>query len=71
MKPYHRLDLNVQYRKASKWGDHTWTVGVYNAYNRRNPFFINRTTFSDGSKQFVQYTLFPLWPAVSYQVRFF
>ena len=70
MRPYHRLDLNVQHRKEKKWGERVWTLGVYNAYNRRNPFFIDRDTFADGTKQFVQYTLFPILPAISYRVRF-
>ena len=70
MRPYHRLDLNVQHRKEKKWGERVWTVGVYNAYNRRNPFFIDRDTFDDGTKQFVQYTLFPILPAISYRLRF-
>ena len=70
MQPYHRLDLNIQHRKEKKWGERIWTVGVYNAYNRRNPFFIDRDTFEDGTKQFVQYTLFPILPAISYRLRF-
>ena len=70
MRPYHRLDLNVQHRKKKKWGERVWTLGVYNAYNRRNPFFIDRDTFADGTKQFVQYTLFPVLPAISYTLRF-
>ena len=70
MPPYHRLDLNIQHRKEKKWGERVWTLGVYNAYNRRNPFFIDRDTFADGTKQFVQYTLFPVLPAISYRLRF-
>ena len=70
MQPYHRLDLNIQHRKEKKWGERIWTLGVYNAYNRRNPFFIDRDTFEDGTKQFVQYTLFPILPAISYRLRF-
>ena len=70
MQPYHRLDLNIQHRKEKKWGERIWTLGVYNAYNRRNPFFVDRDTFEDGTKQFVQYTLFPILPAISYRLRF-
>ncbi len=70
MNPYHRLDINLQHRKEKKWGARIWTVGVYNAYNRKNPFFIDRDTFADGTKRFVQYTLFPILPAISYQLRF-
>ncbi len=70
MIPYHRLDLNVQHRKEKKWGERIWTIGVYNAYNRQNPFFINRDISATGTRRFVQYTLFPVLPAISYKLRF-
>ena len=40
MKPYHRLDIGVQFHKEKKWGERTWEISVYNAYNRKNPFFL-------------------------------
>ena len=70
MAPYHRVDINLQHSKEKKWGERIWTLGVYNVYNRRNPFFIDRDTLPSGSKQFVQYTLFPILPAVAYTLRF-
>lgn len=37
---FHRLDLNIQRQWTSKKGKKNWFgVGVYNAYNRVNPFF--------------------------------
>lgn len=40
---YHRLDLaltiNPRQRKGKRW-EGEWVIGVYNAYNRRNPFTI-------------------------------
>ncbi|WKN43987.1 TonB-dependent receptor [Tunicatimonas pelagia] len=70
MQPYHRLDVNIQHSKEKKWGERVWTIGIYNAYNRRNPFFIDRDTLPNRRKQFVQYTLFPILPAISYKLRF-
>jgi hypothetical protein len=70
MQAYHRLDLSMQHTKKKKWGERVWTIGVYNAYNRLNPFFINRDIRPNASKQFVQYTLFPILPAISYTLRF-
>lgn len=37
---YHRLDLNFRVHKERSWGETFWSFGVYNAYNRRNPYFL-------------------------------
>jgi hypothetical protein len=37
---YHRLDLGVNLHKQKKRGIRTWSFSVYNAYSRKNPFFI-------------------------------
>ena len=36
---FHRLDVAIQIRKQKKHWERTWEFGLYNAYNRRNPFF--------------------------------
>jgi hypothetical protein len=69
MAPYHRLDLSAGFHKKKKWGERTWTVGVYNAYNRKNPFFIDRISGPVGGK-FIQFSLFPIIPSVSYSFKF-
>ncbi|MEO1438656.1 MAG: TonB-dependent receptor, partial [Bacteroidota bacterium] len=38
VRPYHRLDLSVGYYKKKRWGEQSFNFGVYNFYNRRNPF---------------------------------
>ena len=38
MPSYHRLDLNVSFHKEKEKFERTWNIGVYNAYNRYNPF---------------------------------
>lgn len=71
MPAYHRLDLNVSWTKEKSWGQRTWTIGLYNGYNRKNPFFIDiQSQYSDESRQFVQYSLFPIIPSVTYSLKF-
>ncbi len=59
-------------------------IGVYNAYNRRNPFFYitgnsteNNITINDqnqdqaeGQLVMKRYSLFPVIPSVSYSFKF-
>lgn len=79
MPAYHRLDLGVNCKWPAKWGHHLLTLGAYNIYNRRNPYFL----FIEedpviGSSGFVEDTafalkqasLFPLLPSFSYSVEF-
>ena len=79
MNPYHRLDLGANFHKQKKNGVRTITVGVYNAYNRKNPFFIylgnRRNDFwfeGEYSNQKVarQVSLFPIIPSITYNFKF-
>ncbi|HTE29739.1 MAG TPA: TonB-dependent receptor [Chryseolinea sp.] len=70
MRAYHRLDLSFTTTKKMKWGERSWSFGVYNAYNRKNPFFIGRTDSGFGQMKFVQYSLFPIIPSISYRFKF-
>ena len=69
MPAYHRLDLNVSWTKDKSWGQRTWTLGVYNGYSHKNPFFIDIESRGEG-RQFVQYSLFPIIPSVTYSLQF-
>jgi hypothetical protein len=40
MPAYHRLDVNCTYTWKRKWGEWTLNAGIFNAYNRRNPYFL-------------------------------
>ncbi len=69
---YHRLDLSLVYKskKRKNWNS-SWTFGVYNAYNRKNPTFINYDTEidKDAGKSKVsasKITIFPIIPSISY-----
>ena len=76
MRAYHRLDLGISFHKEKKWGTRTWRLGLYNAYNRRNPFYydLNRRSDPDQGQQgdlvLTQLSLFPIMPSVSYGVEF-
>ncbi len=70
MPAYHRLDVSINLKKEKKWGERTWSFGIYNAYNRQNPFFLEFTRDVNGSPQLSQYSLFPLIPSFTYSFKF-
>jgi hypothetical protein len=70
MRAYHRLDLSYTTSKKIKWGERSWGFGVYNVYSRRNPFFMEAAFDEKGNRKFVQYSLFPIIPSVSYRFKF-
>lgn len=73
-EPFHRLDLAVQFHKKKKRYERTWEIGLYNAYNRRNPFFydISEEKLANGNTKTTlkRYSLFPVLPSVSYNFKF-
>lgn len=73
MPAYNRLDIGLNFSRETKWGFRTWSVGVYNAYNRKNPFFLDfdQEHNPDGTSQTVlkQYSLFPIIPSISYSFK--
>ncbi len=75
MKPYHRLDIGIQFHKEKKWGERIWEISLYNAYSRQNPFYYY--TLSDWNKEkqkfegnLVQVSLFPVIPSITYSFKF-
>jgi len=69
MPSYHRLDISASFKKNKKWGQRQWTVGVYNAYNRMNTFYID-TWLTGNGYVFEKHTLFPAIPYISYGAKF-
>ncbi|MDE2731292.1 MAG: TonB-dependent receptor, partial [Bacteroidota bacterium] len=69
---YHRLDVSVHFRKQRSWAERTISLGIYNAYNRKNPMFVYPKRVIDGQSLigFRQLSLLQLIPAVSIQWRF-
>lgn len=71
MPAYHRMDLSISFFKQTSWGERRWVVGVYNAYNRENPFFVDIGYDEESQKRvFKQYSLFQIIPSVSYNFKF-
>lgn len=71
LRPYHRLDLSVNLHKEHKKWSRTWSFSVYNAYSRRNPYFV----FFDndprtGVRILKQVSLFPILPSIAYRFQF-
>lgn len=82
MLDYHRLDLSFNFTKTNKKQRiRTWSWGVINAYNRRNPLFLTaniRTTPNPKGFDFIgigfnsqlqQVAFFPVLPYVSYSLK--
>lgn len=91
MRDFHRLDLSATYtrpmvkvkvdpstgeeiRKERKW-ETSWNFGIYNVYNRANPFFYYIETFAEpGNDQFKfqvkQVSLFSVLPSVTWNFKF-
>ena len=79
MAAYHRLDLSISFIRKKKWGERRWVIGLYNAYSRKNPFFIDLNSqwkYVESEQthykkyEYKQYSLFPVIPSVSYQFKF-
>lgn len=70
MRAYHRLDLSYTTTKQTKFGERSWSIGVYNVYSRRNPFFMEVGYDRQGNKKFIQYSLFPIIPSIAYRFKF-
>lgn len=67
---YHRLDLGLNWHKTREWGTTTWSLGVYNLYNRQNPFYLYFGYDNYGNRALKQFSIFMLIPSISYSVEF-
>lgn len=67
---YHRLDLGINFEKVRRRGIRTWNLSVYNAYVRKNPFFVFPAQQSDGTRYLRQISAFWIVPSLSYIFKF-
>jgi hypothetical protein len=71
---YHRLDLSVQFHKQKKRYLRTWEIGVYNVYNRKNPFYYNLSQKEQASGQSILQvearSFFMFIPNIAYNFSF-
>ncbi len=87
MAPYHRLDIAIQFHRSKssctcndddfeiikkiRKVERTFELGLYNVYNRHNPFYYY-TRYDSTTKQtkLKQRSLFPLIPSISWTWKF-
>lgn len=91
MRDFHRMDISATYMrpmekekidkatgerviKRRRW-ETSWNFGLYNTYNRANPFFYYIETFAEpGNEQFrfdvKQVSLFSVLPSVTWNFKF-
>ena len=70
---YHRLDVGATWAKTIAKGRlvREWQFGIYNLYNRYNPFIINFEDSENGARtKAVGYSLFGIVPSVSVNIKF-
>ncbi|MED5306879.1 MAG: TonB-dependent receptor [Bacteroidota bacterium] len=77
MDPYHRMDVALTLKnKPQKKFSSSWTLSVYNVYNRKNPYFIYFETegLLGGTENVEikaqQVSLFPIIPSISWNFNF-
>ncbi len=74
MPAYHRLDISFAYTRkpnTTRRYKSSWNFGIYNVYNRYNPFFIYLSA-DEGTQKVVgkKVYLFPIVPSVTWNVKF-
>lgn len=66
---YHRLDFGVNKHSKKNKFESTWSLGAYNIYNRKNPWFAY-LAYEDNKRVAKQVSLFPIIPSISYRIQF-
>lgn len=69
MPAYHRLDLAINFTKKKRKGVRIWSIGIYNAYNRKNTSFIY-TSNKKENHTLKKVHLFPIIPHITYTYKF-
>ncbi|KAA3439703.1 TonB-dependent receptor [Rufibacter hautae] len=72
MASYHRADISLSHTKKKRWGEVVNNLSFYNAYNRKNPYFIYvQAGRNEGDPpRFRQISLFPILPSISKTFKF-
>lgn len=65
MPAYHRLDMSLNYERFKKYLGYKFSVGAYNAYAHRNPYFIVQSW--EGIEKVC---LFGVIPYISFSLKF-
>lgn len=65
MKDYHRLDVSLKKKVQKKHGIATWSLSIYNAYARPNPYY-----YYWDKNSLYSFTMFRFLPSISYGFEF-
>ncbi len=66
---YHKLDLGINFKKKKKRGLRVLSIGIYNVYNRKNPYYLF-LKYENNTYKLYQQSLFPIIPSISYSFKF-
>jgi len=77
LEDYHRLDLAINYTpkpESTKRFSSTWTLAVYNIYNRKNTLFINTDFNINNSQNSIdaeasKFAIFPIIPSITWNFK--
>ena len=67
---YHRMDISATFTKTKGKLNSSWNIGVYNVYNRKNPFYLFFDYNEENVRVLKQLSLFPIIPSISYSIKF-
>lgn len=72
---YHRLDAGITWKKQKKHYERSWNLSLYNAYNKKNPFYYFLSSEDNSgnpstAKVLKGLTLLPIIPSISYHIKF-
>ena len=67
MATYHRLDVGIQRQTTHKWGVGTLELSIFNAYNRRNPYFY----YLSNGQSINSVSLFGFVPSIGYSFKIY
>ncbi|WP_340112991.1 TonB-dependent receptor [Maribellus mangrovi] len=74
MQDYHRLDIGLTRTRESYGVERTLTIGIYNVYNRKNPYYYfykqRKPWRGDYTTELYKSSFLPFLPAISYSWRF-
>lgn len=70
MPAYHRLDIGLNYAKQKRKGTSKWSLSIYNAYNRKNAYYLFFKEKENGVIKLYQQSLFPILLNFGYSFTF-
>lgn len=69
LNDYSRLDVASTYTLSFRGTEHSFTASLFNALDRKNPFYI-RVVAGSGYSSLKQVNLFRIIPSISYHIKF-